>query len=223
MPDTKIQALEKAQPIIKRHVLFSMGAGFIPIPVVDIAAVTAIQLDMLRQLCKLYDQDYQDSSGKAFVGAIAGTTLSRIAAHNVGSIFKSIPVIGSLLGSVTVSAFAGATTYAIGQVVAQHFASGGSISEFDQEELRKFYEEQLTKGKSVINDWKEEAEAWTDEVEEKAEEFVEKVEEEITEKMDDLFENELETKLKRLDDLKEAGLVTETEYKRIKNRILKQM
>lgn len=223
MPDSKIKALEKAQPIIKRHVLFSIGAGFIPIPVADIAAVTAIQLDMLRQLCKLYGQDYQDSSGKGFVGAIMGTTIGRIAAHSVGSFLKGIPIIGSALGGVTVSAFAGITTYAIGQVVAQHFASGGSITEFDAEELRQFYEEQLTKGKTVINDWKEEVEDWKEGVEEKTVDFVEKVEEEITEKMDDLFENELETKLKRLEDLKEAGLVTDTEYKRIKNRILKQM
>jgi len=212
MPDSKIKALEKAQPIIKRHVLFSAGAGFIPLPIVDIAAVTAIQLDMLRQLCKLYGQDYQDSSGKGFVGAIMGTTIGRIAAYSVGSVLKGIPIIGSVLGGVTVSAFAGATTYAIGQVVAQHFASGGSITEFDADELREFYEEQLKKGKAVVNDWKEEVE-----------DLAEEMEEEITEKMDDLFESELETKLKRLEELKAAGLVTETEYKRIKNRILKQM
>lgn len=219
MPNSKIKALEEAQPIIKRHVIFAMGAGFIPFPIADIAAVTAVQLDMLRQLCKLYGQDYQDTSGKAFVGAVMGTTLARIAAHSVGSVFKAIPIIGSALGGMTVSAFSGAATYAIGQVVAQHFASGGSISEFDSEELKKFYEEQLKKGKDMVNDWKEEVEDLVEEVED----LVEEVEEEVTEKMDDLFENELETKLKKLEELKAAGLVTETEYKRIKNRILKQM
>ncbi len=217
MPDSKITALAKAQPIIKRHVLFSMGAGFIPIPIVDIAAVTAIQLDMLRQLCKLYDQDYNDSSGKAFVGTIAGNTLSRIAAHTVGSVFKAVPIIGTALGGATVSAFSGATTYAIGQVVAQHFASGGSINEFDAEELREFYQEQFQKGKDIVEDWAD-----------KAEDIKEDVEEEIQDAIDNIFEaeapveNEIDKKLAKLEELKAAGLVTETEYKRIKKRILKE-
>ncbi len=217
MPDSKITALAKAQPIIKRHVLFSMGAGFIPIPIVDIAAVTAIQLDMLRQLCKLYDQDYNDSSGKAFVGTIAGNTLSRIAAHTVGSVFKAVPIIGTALGGATVSAFSGATTYAIGQVVAQHFASGGSINEFDADELRDFYQKQFQKGKNIVEDWAD-----------KAEDIKEDVEEEIQDAIDNIFEaeapveNETVKKLAKLEELKAAGLVTETEYKRIKKRILKE-
>ena len=207
MQDENIKALEKAQPIIKRHVLFSLGAGFIPIPIVDIAAVTAIQLDMLRQLCKLYGQDYSESRGKAFVGALAGTTLSRIAAQSVGSVLKVIPIIGSALGGVTVSIFSGATTYAIGQVVAQHFASGGSITNFDEEELKAFYEEQLKKGKDIVKEWKTEAED---------------KEETEAETLETSSKDEMAEKLKKLKNLKAAGLVTDTEYKRIKKRIMKE-
>jgi len=216
MSDSKITALAKAQPIIKRHVVFSMGAGFIPIPIVDIAAVTAVQLDMLRQLCKLYDQDYNDSSGKAFVGTLAGNTLSRIAAHTVGSVFKVVPIIGSALGGLTVSAFSGATTYAIGQVVAQHFASGGSMEEFDAAELKDFYQEQFQKGKEVVEEWAD-----------KAGDAKEEVEEEIQDAIDNIFEeedkqqSETNKKLAKLEELKAAGLVTDTEYKRIKKRIMK--
>ena len=198
--------LSFTEPIIKRHVVFSMGAGFIPIPILDIAAVTAVQLDMIKQLCKVYDQDYEETSGKAFVGALTGTTLARIAASSVGSIFKVIPVIGSALGGATVAAFAGATTYAIGQVIAQHFDSGGSILDFDSEELKDFYEEQVEKGKEVVEEWQN---------------TIEETLEEVTTSTEDIFENELETKLAKLEELKEAGLVTETEYKRIKKRILK--
>ena len=43
--------------IIKRHVYWAIGAGLIPIPAADIAAVTAIQLDMLKQVCSFYDID----------------------------------------------------------------------------------------------------------------------------------------------------------------------
>jgi len=208
MSNPTTNKLDQTEPIIKRHVIFAMGAGFIPIPVIDIAAVTAVQLDMIKQLCKIYDQDYNDTSGKAFVGAFASTTLARMSAHSIGSIFKAIPVIGSALGGATVAAFAGATTYAIGQVVAQHFDTGGSIFDFDSEELKDFYEEQVEKGKEVVEEWQA---------------TIDETLEEVTTSAEDIFENELETKLAKLEELKEAGLVTDTEYKRIKKRILKQL
>ena len=206
MSNQEMNNLAQAEPIIKRHVFFSMGAGLIPVPIFDIAAVTAIQLDMLRQLCKLYGQDYSDSRGKAFIGALTGTTVARITAHSVGSFLKVIPIIGASLGGVTVAAFAGATTYAIGQVVARHFDSGGSIVTFDKEDLKDFYEEQVEKGKEMVEEWQN---------------TINETLEEVSTPVEEIFENELDTKLAKLEDLKTAGLVTETEYKRIKARILK--
>ena len=40
-----------ANSVIKNHMIWSMGAGFIPVPIADLFAVSAIQLDMIRQLC----------------------------------------------------------------------------------------------------------------------------------------------------------------------------
>lgn len=206
MSNPEINKLALAEPIIQRHVIFAMGAGFIPLPIFDIVAVTAVQLDMIKQLCKVYDQDYNETSGKAFVGTLTGTTLARIAASSVGSIFKVIPIIGSALGGATVSAFAGATTYAIGQVIARHFDSGGSILDFDSTDLKDFYEEQVEKGKEMVEEWQT---------------TIDETLEDVKTSTEDIFENELEAKLTKLESLKEAGLITETEYKRIKARIMK--
>ena len=197
-----------AQAIIQNHTLLAAGAGLIPIPVADVLSVTAIQLDMLRQLCKVYGQDYSDSKGKAFVGAISGTTISRIAAARVGSAFKMLPLIGPALGGATVALFSGAATYALGQAVAQHFSTGGSILDFNTSDLKDFYEEQLERGKAYVREWKEEAEEAADAVEERVEA---------------LFENTVEDQLAKLEKLKADGFVTETEYKRIKQRILKSL
>ena len=46
-----------ADTIIRNHVIWSMGAGLIPVLIADIFAVSALQLDMIRQLCKVYDID----------------------------------------------------------------------------------------------------------------------------------------------------------------------
>ena len=42
-----------ANSAIKNYRTWSMGAGFIPIP--DLFAVSVIQPDMMRQLCKVHD------------------------------------------------------------------------------------------------------------------------------------------------------------------------
>ena len=142
--------LEQADNIIRNHVIWSMGAGFIPVMVADIFAVSALQLDMIRQMCRVYNVDFQETQGKALVTSLTSTTLARLGA---GSIIKLIPGLGSMIGGATVSAFAGASTYALGEVFKKHLESGGTILDFDPERLRKYYKEKFEKGKSVAKEW----------------------------------------------------------------------
>ena len=62
---------------IRNHVIWSMGAGLIPVLVADIFAVSALQLDMIRQMCRVYDVDFQETQGKAIVTALTSSTLAR--------------------------------------------------------------------------------------------------------------------------------------------------
>ena len=93
-----------AQDIVKSHVIYSLGAGLVPVPLLDIAAVSAVQLDMLKQLAKLYGKDFKESAGKSWISAITGSTMARMGA----SLVKTIPGIGSILGGVTMSVLSGA-------------------------------------------------------------------------------------------------------------------
>jgi len=140
-----------AETIIRNHVIWSMGAGLIPVLIADIFAVSALQLDMIRQLCKVYSIDFAETQGKAIVTSLTGSTLARLTA---GSVAKLVPGLGSVLGGFTVSIFAGASTYALGQVFRKHFAEGGTILDFDPERLRKLYREQFEKGKQMAEEWK---------------------------------------------------------------------
>ena len=138
----------KAQSIIRSHVLWAMGGGLIPIPLVDFAAVTAIQLEMLQQLADLYGVDYSKSNGKAFVSALTGTTVARLGA----SFLKALPGVGTVLGGASMSITSGASTYAVGQVAIDHFAKSGSLSDFVEDQLKKAYEDAFQKGKSYVSD-----------------------------------------------------------------------
>ena len=135
-----------AAAIVQRHVLWSLGAGLIPVPLADIAAVTAIQMDALQQLSKLYEVDYSADLGKRFVTGLTGSTMARTGA----SLIKAMPGVGTLLGGVSMSALSGASTYAICQVALRHFRSQGTFFDLQVDRVRDFYQEALAKGRDFV-------------------------------------------------------------------------
>jgi uncharacterized protein (DUF697 family) len=190
-----------ADTIIRNHVIWSMGAGLIPVLIADIFAISALQLDMIRQLCKVYQINFAETQGKALVTSLTSSTVARITA---GSVVKMIPGLGSIIGGITVSVFAGASTYALGEVFKKHFSSGGTILDFDPERLRKLYKEQFEKGKKVVEDIK------------KKEDTTSNVKQNTT------GNNDVVSRLRELAELKNQGIITEDEFTSMKKKILEE-
>ena len=131
----KSNRVVSADAVIRNHMIWSMGAGFIPVPIADLFAVSAIQLDMIRQMCKIYEIDFKQTEGKAVITALTGSGLARLGARAV----KFIPGVGSILGGVTMSSLSGASTYALGEVFKKHFETGGTFLDFDPARLKNYY------------------------------------------------------------------------------------
>ena len=224
--DLKKEREKHAETIVRNHILFSMGAGAIPVPVADILAVSASQLDMIRQLCKVYDVDFHETQGKAIVSALTTATLARLGA---GSLAKMIPLVGSIVGSVANAILSGASTYALGQVFKVHFETGGTILDFDSDRLKKMYREQFEKGKKVAEELRKQKEA-----RKKAEEAATPSEAPTAEPTPDAApeptpeptsakapsDAAVITRLKELGELKSAGIITDEEFERMKKRII---
>jgi uncharacterized protein (DUF697 family) len=138
---------QQADGIVTSHVLWSMGGGLIPLPFVDVAAVTFVELDMLEQLARLYGVDYSEGIGRSFITALAGTTLAKLGA----SAIKAIPGVGSLIGGLSMSILSGATAYALGQVAISQMSSGGSLMNLDLEWAKQAYQEAYERGKDVAS------------------------------------------------------------------------
>lgn len=151
---TSADTKDSANSIIKNHMIWSMGAGFIPVPIADFFAVSAIQLDMIRQMCKLYDLDFKETEGKAIITSLTTSGLARLGARAI----KFIPGVGSVLGGVTLAVLSGASTYALGEVFKKHFETGGTFLDFDPSRLKKYYDEKFEKGKDIARDIKKQQE-----------------------------------------------------------------
>ncbi len=138
---------EKVEKIILSHVVYSMTAGAIPLPLADIAAVTAIQLDMIRQVAAHHGAAYDNDAGKSLITSLAGATLARLGA----SAIKAIPGVGTVMGIGAQVILSGASTYALGRVFDSHFSGRGSIFDVNVESMKKAYQDMLEKGREVAS------------------------------------------------------------------------
>ncbi len=148
---------EKAKHIVQRYIYWSMGAGLIPVPFVDLAAVFGIQVKMLYDLSKEYELAFSKSRVKSLVSSLVGGAVPTAAGGALstlafGSLAKTLPYIGTMVGVVTVPVFCGASTYALGRVFTQHFASGGTFLDFDPAAVREYYRTQFEAGKLVARE-----------------------------------------------------------------------
>lgn len=224
--DVKKERDNHAETIIRNHIIFSMGAGAIPVPVADVLAVSASQLDMIRQLCKVYDVDFHETQGKAIVSALTVSTLARLGA---GSFAKLIPLVGQVAGSIANAILSGASTYALGQVFKAHFETGGTILDFDTDRLKKMYREQFEKGKKVAEELRKQQEAKKKAEEAAATQTPPPASDNAPEPAPapdlvasdkTMSDRETITRLKELGELKANGIITEEEFERMKKRII---
>jgi uncharacterized protein (DUF697 family) len=140
-----------ARNIIYKYMWFASGASFIPIPVLDMAAVAALQMKMVAELSKHYDIDFMENAGKTVVASLLGSIVPEsVAKGTVVSFLKMAPVVGPLMGGVTMSAFAGASSYAIGMVFMKHFETGGTLINFEATQARENCMEMYAKGLELV-------------------------------------------------------------------------
>ena len=132
------------------HVLsYSAAAGAaagIPVPLVDLPLVMAIQAKMCHTIASIYHQELNSQRLGEILSALGLGYLGRLGGRGL---LKSIPIIGSTVNA----AYSGATTYALGITMCYYFAriQQGSIP--DRAEFQRIYAERLAEGQSKLKDY----------------------------------------------------------------------
>jgi uncharacterized protein (DUF697 family) len=138
-----------ADSIIKNYVIGAVSVGIVPVPFVDIAGATALQLRMIKKLSDLYKQDFSEEIVRSIIASLGGGFLGYGAGILALSAIKTVPGIGWMMGMMSVPVFLGASTYAIGKVFAKHFDTGKTIFDLNVEAVKEFHREQMEKGKAI--------------------------------------------------------------------------
>ena len=142
--------------LVKKYMWWSMGAGLIPVPLLDVGALAGVQLKMLHRLSQHYGVEFKKNAWKSIIVALTGTiTTDALRGSALTSFIKSIPLVG-FIGSVSMPIYAGAITYAIGKVFIQHFESGGTFLDFDPQKVKDYFAKLFEDGKKVATNLKTE-------------------------------------------------------------------
>ena len=113
----------RARSIVERHKTFAAIGGLFPLPIVNVAGVTAVILRMVKQLSDLYGVPFErDRTRSLIVGLVGGavpTGLGTATASTLAFVLPAHALVG--LGVSAISA--GALTRGIGLVFLDHFES----------------------------------------------------------------------------------------------------
>lgn len=119
-----------ARTIVERHATYSAVGGVIPLPIVNIASVTAVIVRMVKMLSDLYEVPFErDRARTVVVGLMGGAMPTGLGAATASTLIYVVPG-SNLIGLAVSSLTAIACTRSIGRVFIEHFESGATLIDF---------------------------------------------------------------------------------------------
>ena len=127
MPD----ALARSSKVIQRWCGYTAAYCVIPIPGIELAAVSTSQVLMIREISREYGVDFSWRRANILVAALFGgitSSASMLLLTRVLLPFASVLSLAGLNASIT---------YILGQAFSVHFNAGGTLDDFDIKSVRK--------------------------------------------------------------------------------------
>lgn len=128
--------------MVRRFAIWAGGAALVPVPLIDVAAVGGLQLQMLRKLSEVYEVPFSENIGKSILASFAGAAIPASSGVGIASALKFVPGVGTLAGALSMPALSAAATYAIGKAFIEHFRSGGTFLDFEPPDYHEFIKNQ---------------------------------------------------------------------------------
>ncbi len=150
--DALVQSLGEAyfraaEQTILAHSVLAAGAAAVPVAAVDIPLIVAIQFHMAQQIAKVYGQPLNRDRWLDLMGTLGWSFLSRLGMRYISrELLKFLPWVGVPVAAT----FMGASTYALGRMLAWYFAEIKHGHLPDREALRRMYEKEWERGRDRL-------------------------------------------------------------------------
>jgi uncharacterized protein (DUF697 family) len=141
----------KAENIIKKHIIGAMAAGLIPFPIVDVAGVALLEVNMITELAAAYNFPVPRALVVyklliSLAGAVGPVFFSLYFRNSV----KALPLVGHAIYLGAFSLSGAISVYAVGKLFQKHFESGGTFLSSKNAVIRKFFAEKEAEGRTAV-------------------------------------------------------------------------
>jgi uncharacterized protein (DUF697 family) len=141
---------KKVDTIINKWAWISVPAGLINVPVLDSAALMAIQVKMISEICPHYEIAFEKESTRAIIsGLMSGTITATLAFEIKRLVLNNLPYLGNVLSAVTSPTLSFASTYSVGHLFVQHFENSGALHDFKYENIKDSFSVLFEKGRQI--------------------------------------------------------------------------
>ena len=142
----------RVDEIIKKHSFTAAGLGIIPVPFFNFFSVSAVQINMVQAIARLYNVAEKKSSIKNIIASVLGglgaTGISGLSMLKLGA----IPVIGGSLAAFSAPALNGFSTYAIGYMFAKYYESPDGFIKANAHALTEWFKEGFKEGREKLGE-----------------------------------------------------------------------
>lgn len=107
---------EEANALIKRYALLGTASGLIPVIGLDVAASTAIQTKMIKDLADVYEFDISDQLLRTAITAGLTSLVSRVLTEAATRLAGTFGPLQMLLNGATYGAVSGFLTLEVGKI-----------------------------------------------------------------------------------------------------------
>ena len=139
----RAERLARAHSLVQNYVLASASIALVPVPLLDLAGITAVQVKLVHSLAKHYDVPFKDNAARSLLASLLSGASTTLLARGLASLAKAVPGLGTLAGGGGIAVSSASVTYAVGEVFIQHFESGGTLLNFDADKLKGLFKRKL--------------------------------------------------------------------------------
>lgn len=134
----EVDPVVRSNQIISKYEKWAGGLGLIPVPLLDAVTIGAVQVKMVMEIAQAHGFKVKENVIKTLLAGILGAHASANLGYSLGTGFaKLIPGVGTVIGLAATPALGLTTTRVIGRIFNAHFASGGTILNFDPKQARE--------------------------------------------------------------------------------------
>jgi uncharacterized protein (DUF697 family) len=120
----------RALAIVNRHTAYSAIGGLVPLPLLNLAGVTAIIVRMVKVLSHHYRVPFERDRARAIVvgliGGVMPTGAAVVATSALSTVLPPVVLTGMAISCATAATF----THGVGRIFIEHFESGATLSDF---------------------------------------------------------------------------------------------